>query len=78
MEHDNGIIERVDAKIKERGFNCMMLIQHLTESGVTDWNEWHDAHILAASGQCRFAEQCPIHARTIAVHGKRPIQLCLF
>lgn len=78
MVESNGIIERVDAKIKERGFNCMKLIEYLTDSGVTDWDEWHGAHIAAATGECRYAAQCPIHARTIAVHGKRPIQLSLF
>lgn len=74
----DSFIERVDAKIKERGFNCLMLIRFLTESGVTDWEDWHGAHIAAATGECRFAERCPIHARTIAVHGKRPVQLSLF
>ena len=71
-------MEQELAKIKERGFNCMMLIRFLTESGVTDWEDWHGAHIAAATGECRFAERCPIHARTIAVHGKRPVQLSLF
>lgn len=71
------LFERVDAKIKERGFNCMKLIELLTESGVTEWDEWHGAHIDAASGNCRFRSSCPIYTRTIAAHGVPPSQLSI-
>lgn len=69
-----GLVELHDAKQKERGFNCMQLIAFLTESGVTEWDEWHGAHMLAATGKCPYATSCPIYAKT----SKRPIQLSLF
>ena len=71
----NGLFEvATSKKIRERGFNCMKLIQYLTESGVTDWDEWHGAHIAAAQGECLYASMCPIYAQT----SKKPIQLKLF
>lgn len=70
----NGIVELHDSKQSERGFNCMKLIQHLTEAGVTDWEEWHNAHWLASVGRCPFTERCPTFART----AKQPHQLSLF
>lgn len=72
----NGIVEiAVNKQVKERGFNCMQLIRFLTDKGVKDWNKWHEAHLLAASGQCEFAVVCPVYART---NKNRPIQLKLF
>ncbi|MFG6409893.1 hypothetical protein [Bacteroides acidifaciens] len=72
----NGIVEiAVNKQVKERGFNCMQLIRFLTDKDVKDWNKWHEAHILAANGQCEFAAVCPVYARTTK---NRPIQLKLF
>ncbi len=63
--HGTGIVELHDSKQKERGFGCMKLITFLTEDGVTEWERWHGAHLQAASGQCPYTEQCPIHARSV-------------
>ena len=72
----NGLFEVTTSKtVKERGFNCMKLIEFLTEKGVTDWEEWHGAHLLAAQGECVYASQCHIYRRT---KKKKPIQLKLF
>lgn len=61
----NGVVELHDTKQKERGFNCMKLIIFLTEDGVTDWEQWHGAHIQAAAGQCPYTGCCPIHAKSV-------------
>lgn len=60
----NGIVELHDSKQKERGFNCMKLIEFLTEDGVKDWDQWHGAHLQAAEGNCPYSQSCPIHKRT--------------
>lgn len=71
----NGLFEVATNKtVKERGFNCMKLIQFLTENHVTEWDDWHEAHVMAALGECRYAETCPIYAKT----PNKPIQLKLF
>lgn len=71
----NGLFEVMTSKkVKERGFNCMKLIEFLTEKRVTDWAEWHEAHVDAAQGECRYASICPIHAKT----PQKPRQLKLF
>lgn len=62
----NGIVEiAVNKQAKERGFNCMQLINFLTDKGVKDWDKWHEAHLLAASGQCEFAAVCPVYALSL-------------
>ncbi len=61
----NGIVELHDTKRKERGFVCMELITFLTEDNVTEWEDWHGAHLEAQSGRCPYTERCPIHARSI-------------
>lgn len=71
---NTGLVTLHDDKQKERGFNCMKLIQFLTAASTSSWEEWHEAHLQAAAGQCRYADQCPIYART----PKRPTQLSLF
>ena len=71
---NTGLVSLHDDKQKERGFNCMKLIGFLTDDGVKEWEQWHDAHLQAAAGNCPYAESCPIYART----PKRPRQLSLF
>ena len=82
VPQSNGIVELHDSSPrKERGFGCMKLIQFLTEDGVKDWDRWHGAHLQAASGQCPYTSECPIHARSIdkALNNpKKPLQLALF
>ena len=56
----------------------MKLITFLSANNVTDWDEWHGAHLSAMSGRCPYASQCPIHKRTITAVGRRPIQFSLF
>nr|DAO27805.1 MAG TPA: hypothetical protein [Caudoviricetes sp.] len=75
---NNGLFEVTGGQEKERGFCCMKLINFLSANNVTDWDEWHGAHLSAMSGRCSYASQCPIHERTIAVVGRRPIQFSLF
>lgn len=62
---ETGIVEFHDTKQKERGFGCMKLITFLTEDGVTEWEQWHGAHLQAAAGQCPYTDRCPIHARSV-------------
>lgn len=72
----NGLVEiHGQRAAPERGFNCMKLIQFLTEDEVKEWDEWHGVHLQAAAGQCPYTERCPIHARTAK---NRTIQLSLF
>lgn len=61
----NGIVELHDTKQKDRGFCCMKLITFLTEDSVTEWEQWHGAHLQAAAGQCPYTDRCPIHARSV-------------
>lgn len=62
----NGLFDVVTAKpAKEEGFGCMKLIIFLTNDGVTDWDEWHQAHQLAASGKCTYSDRCPIYKKTV-------------
>lgn len=63
---------------RERGFNCMQLIKFLTDDNVKEWDEWHGAHVRAASGCCPYASKCHIYARSIEKLGKKPVQLQLF
>lgn len=62
---ETGIVEFHDTKQKERGFGCMKLITFLTEDGVTEWEQWHGAHLQASNGQCPYTDRCPIHARSV-------------
>ncbi len=61
----NGIVELHDSKREERGFVCMELIMLLTEDNVTEWEDWHGAHLEAQSGRCPYSDKCKIHARSI-------------
>ena len=61
----NGLVEIRGTKQIERGFNCMKLIEFLTENGVKDWDNWHGAHEQAKQGNCPYKNQCPIHEKTI-------------
>ncbi len=78
----NGLVEINGSKsAPERGFNCMKLIIYLTEDGVTEWEEWHGAHLKAAAGQCPYTGRCPIHARSVEKilnNPRKPLQLTLF
>lgn len=70
----NGVVELHENKsIKERGFCCMKLIEFLSYDGVTDWEDWHGAHLLAQAGECQYRSRCTIYERT----KKSPIQLNL-
>lgn len=76
QSQSNGLIEiHGQEAVHERGFHCMKLISFLTEDEVKDWDEWHEAHLQAAEGNCPYTERCPIYARTAE---NRPIQLSLF
>lgn len=62
----NGLVEiHGKESAPERGFNCMKLIQFLTEDEVKEWDDWHGAHLQAAAGQCPYTDRCPIHARSV-------------
>lgn len=61
---NNGLVETHDGNRKERGFCCMKLITFLTADGVTDWDEWHQAHQQANQGECKYQKQCPIYKQT--------------
>ena len=77
----NGIVELHDSKQKDRGFNCMKLIQFLNRNNVKDWDDWHGAHLRAANGQCPYTEECPIHNRSvekILIRNQNSQQLTLF
>lgn len=71
---NTGLVSLHDDKQKERGFNCMRLIAFLTDDKITEWSRWHGAHLQAAAGDCPYADNCPIYART----PKPPRQLSLF
>ena len=47
----NGLFEVAGGQEKERGFCCMKLITFLSANNVTDWDEWHGAHLSAMSGR---------------------------
>lgn len=75
----NGLFEvAVGKPQKERGFNCMQLIVFLTADGVTEWDDWHGAHLDAAAGQCHYTSKCPIYARTMEKQKRKGVQLKLF
>ena len=74
----NGLFEVAGGQEKERGFCCMKLITFLSANNVTDWDEWHGAHLSAMSGRSPYASLCPIKERTIAVVGRSQIQFSLF
>ncbi len=61
----NGLVSINGKPQKERGFNCMRLITYLTEDGVTEWEQWHEAHIQASSCQCPYYSQCPNYKQTV-------------
>ncbi len=61
---NNGLVETHDGNQKEHGFCCMKLITFLTADGVTDWNEWHQIHLQASQGECKYQNQCPIYKQS--------------
>ncbi len=61
----NGLVSINGKPKKERGFNCMRLITFLTNDGVTDWGQWHGAHLQAASGHCPYSSECPNYKHTV-------------
>ena len=50
----NGLFEVTGGQEKERGFWCMKLITFLSANNVTDWDEWHGAHLSAMSEDARM------------------------
>lgn len=61
---NNGLFEMAGGRQDEKGFTCMKLIEFLTADGVSKWEEWHKAHLLAQSGECAYIAKCPIYRKT--------------
>lgn len=57
----------------ERGFNCMKLIQFLTDEiangGDNSWEYWHSRHVEASNGNCAYKDRCPKYERTMRNRG---------
>ena len=78
----NGLVEIAGSNAKERGFFCMMLASYINQEakgqGYNAYQSiWEQRFAEAKLGNCAFKNRCPIYAKTIAKHGKRPIQLSL-
>lgn len=76
----NGLVEIFGEKTKERGFFCMKLVGYIIEDEETFQTplDYYDQQFAQArSGNCPYKDKCPIYARTIAKHGKKPVQLYL-
>ena len=74
----NGLIELVDSKSKESGFFCMQLVGYLKEEErKTGEDLWEKRFSQAKAGNCAYKDKCPIFAKTVAKHGKKPVQLSL-
>ena len=77
----NGLIELVDSKSQESGFFCMQLLAYLVEEekmGTPEYADlWDVRFSQAKAGDCAYRDKCPIYARTLAKHEKKPIQLIL-
>lgn len=77
----NGLVEFVDKKSSDKGFFCIKLAAFITkemkESGDTSFDFWHQRFKEAESGACAYKDRCPNYAKTIAKHGRKPIQLSL-
>ena len=63
----NGLFSVAGTKKKERGFCCMKLIILLCsdETLPSNWEHWHNAHLLASHGNCLYKNICSIYKRTI-------------
>lgn len=64
----NGIVALHDESDEANGFGCMKLIEFLTKDAVTQWVNWHKAHLEAEFGNCPYADRCPIYARSAQKH----------
>lgn len=78
----NGIVEMVDEKSSDRGFFCMQLVGYIMEEHKEQMTlDSQDLYLLrfseAKDGNCSYRDVCPIYARTIAKHGKKPVQLSI-
>lgn len=77
----NGLIELVDEKSHDKGFFCMQLVSYIRRENAqtrTDMQDlWSQRFTEAKMGQCAYREHCPIHARTMAKRGNRPVQMTL-
>jgi hypothetical protein len=76
----NGIIEMVDDRSSDRGFFCMDLVGHITDDPQFDgsWEYWHLRFYEAKTRQCKYADICSRHAKTISRLSQKPLQLKLF
>ena len=72
----NGLFEVNGSKETNRGFCCMKLISFMFEDPhYNDWDEWHNAHVEASQGKCRFKEQCSIYRCSKRKQNQEPVQL---
>lgn len=64
-----GLVEINGAKVKERGFFCMQLVQYLNEEAEmgTEFYEvlWHERFEAAKRGECSYRDKCPIYEATM-------------
>lgn len=58
---DNGLANLHDRNREESGFCCMKLITFLMAEGVKEWDEWHEEHLNAARGECKYRTRCPVY-----------------
>ena len=76
-----GLVEITGEKSSDKGFFCIKLAAFITkemkESGDTSFDFWHQRFKEAESGACAYKDRCPNYAKTIAKHGRKPIQLSL-
>lgn len=65
----NGLVEIAGEKTVEQGFFCMKLVGFLMEEaamGTDQYSQvWKQRFAEAKQGNCAYADNCPIHARTI-------------
>lgn len=77
----NGLVEITGSNAKERGFFCMMLVSYINQEAkardIMYQSIWEKRFTEAKRGNCAFKNRCPIYAKTIAKHGKRPVQLSI-
>lgn len=77
----NGLVEIQGSSEKEQSkFFCMKLVSYLNqeaELGTEEYRRlWDERFSSAIAGSCAYKDKCPIHARTAAKHGHKPIQIC--
>lgn len=76
-----GLVEITGEKSNDKGFFCIKLAGFITKemksSGDTSFDFWHRRFEEARTGNCAYKGSCPNYARTVAKHGKRPVQLYL-